>query len=231
MNSHSKQSKERFVFRNLARTENLDRFFYKFSKSMLPLPVDGKNMMLDLGCGMAEFAQFASENGWKTSVSDVSEDNVKHAQEIGIDAKHLDLNLPIPYNDKTFNVVSLIEVLEHIMNAETLVEEVHRVLADDGCFLLSTPNYAFYKHRLNGMWGKSPPEEGKHFRFFIRRKLKKILNSRGFKVVERNSFGYVPLFNKILCRKMRGKEKIRFHIPYILETLFAEHFVWLLKKY
>ena len=230
MDNNSVTSKEIFIFRDLDRQEQLDRFFYRFSKELLPIPAGDKKQFLDLGCGMAEFARFAISKGWSASVSDVSEKNVVHATELGLDAKHLDLNLPLPYNDKSFQVVVLIEVLEHIMNAETLVDEIFRILADDGTFLLSTPNYAFYKHRLNGVFGKSPPEEGKHFRFFIRRKLKKLLTSRGFKIIKKNSFGYVPLFNKILFRRAFGKEKIRFHIPSTFETIFAEHFVWLLQK-
>lgn len=230
MNNKIETTNERYTYRNLEREENLDRFFYRFIKEFLPKSEHEKDKLLDLGCGMAEFARFAISKGWSASVSDVSEKNVVHATELGLDAKHLDLNLPLPYDDKSFQVVTLIEVLEHIMNAETLVEEIFRILADDGTFLLSTPNYAFYKHRLNGVFGKSPPEEGKHFRFFIRRKLKKLLISRGFKIIKKNSFGYVPLFNKVLFRRTFGKEKIRFHIPSIFETIFAEHFVWLLQK-
>lgn len=230
MKNNVETVKKGYTFRNLERQENLNRFFYKFSQSLLPEPANGKNRLLDLGCGMAEFARFAINKEWSASVSDVSEDNVRSANELGIDAKCLDLNLPLPYENKSFHLVTLIEVLEHIMNAEMLVEEIYRVLTDDGHFLLSTPNYAFYKHRLNGMAGKSPPEEGKHVRFFIRRKLKNLLISRGFRIVKRNSFGYVPLFNKILFRRTFGKEKIRLPIPYVFETIFAEHFVWLMEK-
>lgn len=220
----------KLTYRNLERYEDFNRFFYKFSKPLLPVPINGKNKFLDLGCGMGEFARFAKSLDWAVSVTDVSECNVKNAINLGIDARQLDLNFPLPFENNTFNIVTMIEVLEHIMNAERLVEEVYRVLTDDGLFLMSTPNYAFYKHRLNGMLGKSPPEEGKHFRFFIRRKLQKLLVSRGFKIMKRNSFGYVPFFNKILLRRFLGKEKIRFHIPYTFETLFAEHFVLLLTK-
>lgn len=230
MNNNTKVFNEKYTFRNLERAEDLNRFFYKFSWGLLPDPADGKDRMLDLGCGMAEFARFSIDKGWSVSAIDVSEDNVKNATQFEIDAKCHDLNLSLPYEDKSYNVVSAIEVLEHIMNVETLVEDIYRVLADDGHFLLSTPNYAFYKHRLNGMLGKSPPEEGKHFRFFIRRKLKKMLIARGFRIIKMNSFGYVFFFNKIMLRRIRGKEKIRFRIPYIFETIFAEHFVWLMQK-
>lgn len=230
MNKGIETPNKRYNLRDLERHEDLKRFFYRFSQELVPTPGEGKNRLLDLGCGMAEFARFSINKGWLVSVADISVDNVRHASELGIDTRCLDLNMALPYEDKSFNLVTLIEVLEHIMNAEMLVDEIYRVLADDGHFLLSTPNYAFYKHRLNGILGKAPPEEGRHLRFFIKRKLKNILISRGFRIVKINSFGYLPLFNKIMLRRMFGKEKIRFRIPYIFETIFAEHFVWLMEK-
>lgn len=230
MDKETETLKYRYTRRNMARQEDVNRFFYRFCQGLLPFPDEGKNRLLDLGCGMAEFARFAAGRGWLPSVSDVSEENVKHAAGQGIDARCLDLNFGLPYEDSEFNIVTMIEVLEHVMSAEMLLDEINRIVADDGWFLLSTPNYAFYKHRLNGLLGKAPPEEGKHFRFFIRRKLKRLLASKGFTIIKRASFGYVPVFNKLMLRRLRGKEKVRFLIPEFFETIFAEHFVWLMQK-
>lgn len=140
MNKGLETPNKRHNFRNLERNECFNRFFYRFSQDILPTAAKDKNRLLDLGCGMAEFARFAINKGWSVSVADISENNVRHASKLGIEAKCLDLNIALPYEDKQFNLVTLIEVLEHIMNAEMLIDEIYRVLKDDGHFLLSTPN-------------------------------------------------------------------------------------------
>lgn len=78
--------------------------------------------------------------------------------------------------------------------------------------------------------GREPDEEGYHYRFWIRRKLARKAGDAGFRIEERNSFGYYPLMNRVLLRRIRGLEKVRVRVSNAFEPLFAEHFCWRLVK-
>lgn len=46
----------------------------------------------------------------------------------------------IPFEDSSFDVVTCMEVIEHVENPERVLDELRRVLKPDGLLLLSTPN-------------------------------------------------------------------------------------------
>ena len=45
-----------------------------------------------------------------------------------------------PHRDKSFDVVTAIEVIEHIDNPKKALKEIHRILRDKGTFVMTTPN-------------------------------------------------------------------------------------------
>lgn len=46
----------------------------------------------------------------------------------------------MPFDDASFDIVTCMEVIEHVENPERVLEELHRVLKPNGLLLLSTPN-------------------------------------------------------------------------------------------
>lgn len=212
------------------RKENFDRYFYPGCKILSPKPKRPGAKLLDLGCGQGEMSQFFKKIGWVVSAADASRDNVAKMQKLEFPVTRLDLNEQLPYEDASFDMVALVDVIEHVVKAEFLISEINRLLCPDGLLLLSTPNQAFYKRRIRALAGRPPDEEGYHFRFFIRRKLRKLLSINGFSVIQKNSIGYYPFMNELLLRKFRGLQKLRIHIPICFETIFAENFIWLVQK-
>ncbi len=50
----------------------------------------------------------------------------------------------LPFPDRSFDLVTAFEVIEHLGDYRALVAEAARVLAPGGCFVVSTPNRAYY---------------------------------------------------------------------------------------
>ena len=61
----------------------------------------------------------------------------------------VDLNLEkLPYQDKTFDIVTCTEVIEHLEHYRETLREVFRVLKENGTFVVSTPNILNLKSRI-----------------------------------------------------------------------------------
>ena len=87
------------------------------------------------------------------------------------------------------------EVIEHLVDPDSVLEEVRRVLRPGGTLLLSTPNLAAWYNRgllalgvqpvftevsLRGVFGRPGSQVAGHLRVFTRRALVGLLAARGF---------------------------------------------------
>ncbi len=63
---------------------------------------------------------------------------------------------PLPFRPNTFGAVIASEVLEHLVNPDNFVREIHRVIRTDGIFVLTTPNLASWYNRLALLAGLQP---------------------------------------------------------------------------
>jgi len=133
--------------------------------------------------------------------------------------------LRLPFPNSVFDVVVLDEVIEHLVDTDSIIDEIHRVLKDEGQLLLSTPNLAAWFNRLALLFGLQPafsevsfrkvygrPGAGLvgHLRLFTRRALLAFTNDKGF--VVRRAVG-VPFPE--LPRAIRPLDRLFARIPSI----------------
>lgn len=186
--------------------------------------------IIDIGCGSCDMSVFARDVGYSVTPIDISDRDLNLARKLGFNAVKADISKPLPFGDDTFDCALMLEVIEHIPNAEKIVEEIARIVKPGGSLIMSTPNHAYYKRRIKALHGREPDDEGYHYRFFVKRKLLNLFRERSFEIDNTNSFGFLPLVDKILLRKMLKKKRLRFKIPFAFESLFADRFVWLLRN-
>ncbi|MHA1129351.1 MAG: class I SAM-dependent methyltransferase [Candidatus Helarchaeota archaeon] len=113
---------------------------------------------LDVGCGNGKYAISLARIARKVIGIDYRIDNIKEAER---NKELLNLNniqfeymlaTELDFPEKTFDIVLLNEVYEHLIDPEKALSEISRVLKDDGFLVLFVPN-RFY------------PIEGHGFRF------------------------------------------------------------------
>ena len=96
--------------------------------------------ILDLGCGEGFFIQKMIEKGVPPiNITGCDMDRF----ESNVDTfKYLKTNLdqPLPLQDQTFQLVTALEVIEHLENPRALIREISRVLTPGGTAVISTPN-------------------------------------------------------------------------------------------
>lgn len=153
-------------------------------------PYRKTNRLLDVGFGAGTLMEAARRAGWTTSGTEVSEAAVASARSRGFDVSHGTL-ADAKYPDGAFDVVTLVEVLEHLIEPLALVEEVKRVLRPGGLLWATTPHGRGISARLLGpQWSVvSPPE---HIQLFSRNGMRALLRRAGFREVRLATHGVNP---------------------------------------
>ena len=62
---------------------------------------------------------------------------------------NVDLRQRLPYDDSSFDVVLLVEVIEHLSDHQAAIGELARILKPGGCLILTTPNIMRLNSRLH----------------------------------------------------------------------------------
>lgn len=211
------------------RPRDTDRPWYRYAARVLPETKGGR--WIDLGCGQAEFLELAGQRGLVGLGLDVEHNNARACLASGRPALVADLNRPLPFRDGALDGASLIEVIEHVVAAEGLVEELARVIRPGGWLVMTTPNVAHLTYRWRALTGHEPKQEGYHYRFFVKKTLTRLFADRGFRPVDIASYGKQSLLSKGGRLLGRGRRyKMRYAVPAALESLLAQHFVWRLER-
>ena len=95
----------------------------------------------------------------------------------------------LPFADGSADVVLAGEIIEHVVDTESLLREIRRTLRPGGATVLSTPNVAWWKHRLQLLAGRYPDaldyrsrygDDFGHVRAFTPAVLRELLDETGF---------------------------------------------------
>jgi len=115
------------------------------------------NKVLDLGCGSGILSSKVKD---KYPFSDITCSDFNALDyEYTADFIPCNLNYELPFEDNSFDVVLLIEVIEHVRNPALLLDEIYRILKNGGVLILSTPNVENLQSRLHFLF------QGRFFSF------------------------------------------------------------------
>ena len=109
-----------------------------------------KGKLLDLGCGVGQYSKFFYDKGFNVTSADISELALNYLSEKYSDIKtvRIDMTEPLPFADKSFDVVFANLSIHFFGEKEThaLIAEVKRILKDDGIFVGSCNSSKAYKY-------------------------------------------------------------------------------------
>jgi glycosyltransferase involved in cell wall biosynthesis/ubiquinone/menaquinone biosynthesis C-methylase UbiE len=171
-------------------------------------------IVLDIGCGDGTVTKFISN-----SIND--EDTL-----FGLDSDQLRLKrlmskmkisvilgnaTNIPFKDKFADIITLHHVLEHIPEDIKVLQEMKRVLKDDGYIIIGVPNEGDWDGKIlrfvhRRMYNpKENLEKGWHVNFYSRKNLSKKLKAEGLVAQEIKGVGFIfpfyPIHYFILKRR------------------------------
>jgi SAM-dependent methyltransferase len=116
-------------------------------------PIENLNI-LDLGSGEGGTSSLFAESN-KVFSYDLSMFRLVHQRQSNPDYALINNNDEhLPFRDSSFDIIILQDVIEHIERRELLIEELSRVLNNDGIIYLSTPNrYSLFNIISDPHWG------------------------------------------------------------------------------
>lgn len=124
--------------------------------------------VLDLGCRDGTLTRHYVEGNDVTG-GDIDVAALRYASNTySFKVQHVDLNNVLPFEDESFDVVVMAEVLEHLPYPVTTLQEVHRVLKPDSAFIGNVPLAYHLKDRYRVLRGKKLTLAGDptHVRFY-----------------------------------------------------------------
>ncbi|MGB9695781.1 MAG: class I SAM-dependent methyltransferase [Ignavibacteria bacterium] len=213
--------KKRIVSGNLFR--------YRLALSVLPTNLEGIDI-LELGGGTGELTRGLVQRGANVTFIDLNEFNLENAKSLGVSVKKLDLNFGCNgIESSRYDIVVMLEVIEHIVRAEFLLSEVSRVLKNNGKLIISTPNFNFFLNRIRIVMGKLSSDEGYHYRFFNRNSLKEKLFNSGFVIIkELNNTPAIGL--NFFVNRLLKRQRIHVVVPNFISNLLAQTLFVLAEK-
>ena len=149
--------------------------------------IESGSSVLDIGCGDGYFGEFLNRNKKADYTGcDISETALESARSRGLKTCCLAIDDRVDFSDKSFDYVLMSEFLEHIASSEEILVEAMRV-ARKGV-LVSIPNIAYWKFRLQLFFGKFPKQwvvsPREHLRYWSVEDFKNMADSLGFKIKE-----------------------------------------------
>lgn len=105
-----------------------------------------RKRILDVGCGNGGFVYLCQKNGIDAHGTDIRENAVKQAAELGI--KNISNKNFQQIESNSFDVISSIHVLEHLEDCREFLMEFSRILRPQGLVVVILPNYFSFTWRL-----------------------------------------------------------------------------------
>jgi ubiquinone/menaquinone biosynthesis C-methylase UbiE len=123
----------------------------------------------------------------------------------------------LPFAEGEFDVVLLSAVIEHVIDPSKVISESYRVLSPGGLLIVIT--VVPWMDRLAEKLKVFPPMLHCHFHRFNLKRLKELLEDKGFKILELGKFalvtsGFIPAEEKI--EKFLSRFGPRFPMTYEL---------------
>ncbi len=160
---------------------------YKVCVDFFGKDIDKKSVF-DIGFGFAQALLFLKQKGLEVSGLEPSTEAVEYAFKQGINAYHSSIENFDCVGSKKFDVVLLLNVLEHLRKpAETLLNIKNQLLTTNGLLVIDVPNdfnlfqnIANQEYNLNEWWVVAP----NHVNYFSPDSLKNLLELCGYKVFD-----------------------------------------------
>jgi 2-polyprenyl-3-methyl-5-hydroxy-6-metoxy-1,4-benzoquinol methylase len=155
-----------------------------------------RSAILEIGCGSGYILDHLQKNGFmNVSGVDSSKNFLKYYKNIKKSTKLI-------VQKNKYDLILLLDVIEHVRKEETLLKKIYAMLKQDGILIISAPAYGF-------LWSHHD-DLNKHYRRYTKSSLNVILNKNNFLIKRStywNSIMLPPIFLIKQIEKMLNIKK------------------------
>ncbi len=163
--------------------------------------VRGVGKLLDVGCSIGRLPRLARERGYDVLGLELGARAAQHARDVyGVEVREERLEA-CAFAADVFDVVTLIETLEHVPDPRGMVREIHRILRPGGAFLVGVPNLRSLGVLALGSTARTFNRN--HLHYFDSGTLGRLLKEEGFEI--REVLTAVSLLDSVLNR-LQGQD-------------------------
>ncbi|WP_416687582.1 class I SAM-dependent methyltransferase [Candidatus Pseudothioglobus sp. Uisw_041] len=210
-------------YKELSRLDELGNNFTKI-ESFLP-KLNGHEKILDIGCGHGGVCHNLIKKGFHVSGVEINQEAIASLKKKNFNVIECDITKELNIKEK-FEVVLLLDILEHLFDPYLLLKESKKITTEDGYIIATIPLYFDIVDRFkilftgsvismdNLCYGRENYEKFRsynydHIRFFRPKEVFEMGNNLGLKVdkVEYQVTGYggKNLLLKILTKLIANK--------------------------
>lgn len=180
------------------------RQFQAIFKELIPHISPSYNKSLDIGCGSGLFVEIFADNGFDAYGVEPSKSLAKYCK-----AKNLKVtngtieDLPL---DVKFDIITLVDVIEHVTDPKSLVKEAVKHLKINGILCILTPRVDSYARKVLGLnwWHYRIAHVG----YFTKRNLTELLTDSGTDLIHSFSPSWFFSFENLMNRMIQ-------YIPFV----------------
>jgi len=226
---------------------------HRFNKTIEIFPPDLKGRkFLDIGCGRGSYTVFLLKRGSSGYALDFSGEYLRFAKQAMEEERvHCELiegdACELPFLENSFDLILLLEIIEHIPDYQRVLAKVKRVLAGGGELIISVPlKYCYretkirlmlnltrikcylkqliYKFILSRSFSPAPPFT-EHIYYFRLSDVFGILKERDFFILDYTFSGYFAPFQRTLLKSTEVQKGYLVIEKYLSKT-FLRNFAW-----
>lgn len=167
----------------------VQRYWHRKRFEVIDKLLQGTNsLLLDIGCNGGLFtSKIVSHSGKESVVAmDVDWGSVLHAKQTYSIPTLVADGCYLPFKDESFDLVTCLEVLEHVPEPGRILKESSRCLKQGGCLIILVPNNTILFRLIwffwTATWGKT--WDDKHVYKFTRESVQDLLVNYSMKLVD-----------------------------------------------
>jgi 2-polyprenyl-3-methyl-5-hydroxy-6-metoxy-1,4-benzoquinol methylase len=159
-----------------------------------------KGSILDVGCGTGMFLEICKNDGWNIEGIEPDEDARKIAEkQLG---RTLESNILNSLKEKSFDIITMWHVLEHIHKLNETIKWVNKRLNPNGYLIIAVPNYKSKDAQIyQENWAAY--DLPRHLYHFSKESLKELMQKNDFEILDRRPMYFDSFYVSMLSTKYK----------------------------